>query len=203
MKGGDLKNDKDNTNSILCSSQLVSSNLRRAISTIAVGFQDRLNESYPDDTIILMSNLQEISRNPDALCISLPNQPLRPAWTDPYVIRKLYTKNGDRIDTKTMHTGNKDIKGNGLQRLQQFADAVFHSITKDSVIAGGHSLWFKEFFKLYLPPDCNHISKKKKLVNGGAVGFTLEQYTITNNTGSDKIHYRIDPRSIVILHGGF
>ena len=30
------------------------------------------------------------------------------------------------------------------------------------MIVGGHSLWFKQFFNLYLPFDCAHRSKKEK-----------------------------------------
>jgi hypothetical protein len=51
-------------------SQMVSSNLRRAIATMTIGFQDRLNKNYPNDDIIILPELQEVSFNPDALCIT-------------------------------------------------------------------------------------------------------------------------------------
>ena len=33
----------------------------------------------------------------------------------------------------------------------------------DCVIVGGHSLWFKEFFKAFLPRRSDHVAKKKKV----------------------------------------
>ena len=35
------------------------------------------------------------------------------------------------------------------------------------ITIGGHSLWFKSYFKTYLPFISKHISKDKKMVNSG------------------------------------
>lgn len=85
---------------MLNGSQLVSSNLRRAISTMAVGLQERLSRT--GDSMLILPELQEISRNPDALSITPPHAPtVIPAWTDPDYLKPILTKH---VDT-SMHTG--------------------------------------------------------------------------------------------------
>lgn len=185
-------------------SLLVSSNLRRAISTMIVGFQDRLKRQHKTDNIVLLPCLQEISRNPDALSITPPLSNVTPAWTDPKPLISFY-ENG-RIDP-TKNSGNKPIGGNGYQRLQDFCRFVFEDASsKETIIACGHSLWFRSFFKTFIPKDHDHIAKRKKLVNGGVVAFTLERTskgsTSTGDKGQDFV-YRIDPKHIVVLYGGF
>jgi hypothetical protein len=133
------------------SSQLVSSNLRRAVSTMIVGFQDRLAKNYEGDNILVLSCLQEISINPDALSITPAQSPLSPAWTDPRTLRHYYHK-GDRIDT-SKNSGNKAVSSNGYQRMQEFCALVFEDIPKDTIIACGHSLWFKRDRGLHARAD--------------------------------------------------
>jgi len=193
------------TNSIL-----VSSNLRRAISTLAIGFQDRLQDN-PDETFLLLPQLQEMSRNPDALCI-LPahdekeqaskdkkkKNKVHLSWTDPTDLDTIFET---QIDT-TLNTGNKAVDSVGLHRMQDFCRAVFEEealATKDAICAAGHSLWFRTFFQLYLPHNSTHVSKKKKLINGGCVGFTLLR--IPNE--AKGYQYMIDPKSVTVLYGGF
>jgi hypothetical protein len=79
-----------------------------------------------------------------------------------------------------------------------FCKLVFDDIEKDAVVAAGHSLWFRSFFRTYLPSTIEHVSKKKKLINGGVVGFTLQRIT----TESGEHRYLIDPKSLTTLHGG-
>mmetsp|Transcript_17159 Transcript_17159/g.24145 ORF Transcript_17159/g.24145 Transcript_17159/m.24145 type:complete len:401 (-) Transcript_17159:24-1226(-) len=177
------------------SSQLVSSNLRRAISTMAIGFQDRLEQKMPNDSILILTQLQEISRNPDALSITPPKGTVLDSWTDRHLVHDILT---NQCDT-SLHTGNKPINSNGLIRMQEFCSVVFDKIEKDHVIVAGHSLWFRSFFRTFLPHTVDHVSKKKKLVNGGCVGFTLER--IETSKGNYK--YLIDPRGITVLYGGF
>jgi hypothetical protein len=183
------------------SSQLVSSNLRRALSTVVVGFQDRLAKNYAGDSILVLSCLQEISVNPDALSITPARSRILPAWTDPRSLRFYYDGKGGRIDT-SHNSGNKSVSSNGYQRMQEFCKIVFEDISKDTVIACGHSLWFKSFFQTYLPRDCDHISKRKKLVNGGTVGFNLERARVGSGDNQRWV-YRIDPKHISVLYGGF
>jgi hypothetical protein len=209
MRGGDQTSSGSNdsgaevatngTSSSLTasSSQLVSSNLRRAIATMAIGFQQRLDAKYDKDKILILPSLQEISRNPDALCITPPYSSVVPAWTDPVAsLQPIYDQ---QVDI-SMHTGNKPVASNGLLRIQEFCRIVFSdSIHKESVIVAGHSLWFRSFFQTYLPMNNTHVAKKKKLVNGGLVGFTLMRIEVTPS----QVEYMIDPASIVVLHGGF
>lgn len=175
------------------SSQLVSSNLRRAISTMAIGFQDRLNRT--GESILILPQLQEISRNPDALSIISPQGIVIPAWTDPEYIKALLTKH---VDT-SMHHGNKPVNSNGLKRMEEFCKVIFEDLEKDCVVVGGHSLWFRSFFRTYLPRKLEHVSKRKKLINGGCCGFVLKRVS----TKDDGYQYMIDPASISVLHGGF
>jgi hypothetical protein len=177
-------------------SQMVSSNLRRSISTMAIGFQDRLRKR--GDSILILPELQEISRNPDALSITPPKGKVLLAWTDPSYLQSIYDK---QIDT-SFHTGNKPVTTNGLKRLQAFCDLVFDDevISKDAaVVVSGHSLWFRSFFRTYLPRMTEHVSKKRKLVNGGCVGLSLQRI----QTDDGSYCYMIDPRSITVLYGGF
>lgn len=180
------------------SSQLVSSNLRRAISTMALGFQDRLERNLADDKILIIPQLQEISRNPDALSITPPKGSVIPSWIDREIdavyFERLYK---DQVDTH-LHTGNKPVDTNGLKRLEAFCDVAFSEIKKDTIIAAGHSLWFRSFFRTYLPHKFYHISKKKKLINGGCASFTLMKKTTSEG---DK--FMIDPKSLHVIYGGF
>ena len=56
---GDPVDDKKGNQSG-SSSQLISSNLRRAISTLAIGMRDRLDRRLEGDSILILSQLQEI-----------------------------------------------------------------------------------------------------------------------------------------------
>ena len=58
-------------------------------------------------------------------------------------------------------------------------------------MATGHSLFFRSMFQVYLPRGTAHISKKKKLANGGTVMVTLREATLEGG----KKEYIIDPRS--------
>jgi len=194
------------------SSTVVSSNLRRAISTAAIGLADRFiatvvknessNNKNKKDDILLLPCLQEISRNPDALTILPPRGVAHPTWCDEDISGFIpQTSFGGMIDTK-YHTGNKSVNSTGLIRLEQFCHDIFDNakLPKDVIIATGHSLFFRSVFQVYLPRGYEHISKKKKLVNGGTVMVTLREAT---ETGSGKKEYMIDERSVVMVYGGF
>jgi hypothetical protein len=176
-------------------SQMMSSNLRRAISTISIGLQDRLDKRVKDDKILILSELQEMSTNPDALSIHPPKQPLITSWIDSDRVKDIYATQCDTA----LNTGNKTLKSNGLQRMQGFNSIVFDNIHADAVIATGHSYWFRAFFQTHLPWTFEHVSKKKKLINGGAVGFTL----MRTKTPKGDYAYMVDPNSLVTLYGGF
>lgn len=180
------------------SSMVVSSNLRRAISTAAIGLSDRFAAQHKDDTILLLPSLQEISFNPDAQTILPAHGIAHPTWCD-VNIPGIGDKFSSLIDTQ-YHTGNKPIHSTGLLRLNQFVSDVFsNKCPKETVIAVGHSLFFRSFFQMFLPRNVEHIGKKKKLVNGGTVMVTLGEVTLDDG----KKVYMIDPKSVVVVYGGF
>ena len=196
------------------SSTVVSSNLRRAISTAAVGLADRFvattvnskknnanNSNDNDDRILLLPSMQEISRNPDALSILPSRGAARPTWCDDIIPGLPPGTFANLVDSK-YHAGNKSLDSNGLLRLNEFCADVFdrNKLPKDNIVATGHSLFFRSFFQVFLPRGMEHISKKKKLVNGGTVMVTLREVELS---GSLKKEYMIDPRSITMVYGGF
>jgi broad specificity phosphatase PhoE len=181
--------------------QLLSSNLRRAISTCAIALHDRLDKCRKDDTIIILEELQEASTNPDALSITLPFSKAVTSFTDSDRVKEIYAT---QVDT-SKNIGNKPLKSNGMIRMQGLCTMLFSdgenglSSTTDNVLCTGHSYWFRAFFQTYLPTDFDHVCKKKKLINGGIAGFTL----LHTKTESGESKYMIDPSSLVVLYGGF
>ena len=137
-----------------------------------------------------MSCLQEISRNIDAMALAEPYQlpDLRElqqrAWNS-FAPQQVF-------DTQ-LNEGNKTLDSNGGKRMLAFAEWVFTRPESTIIVGGGHSLWFREFFRAYLPPGVDHVSKVKKIRNCGVVALTLERGTHVNN-GRDVV-FRIDPES--------
>jgi len=177
---------------------IVSSNLRRALSTVCLCLHDRL-EKNPTDVVKILPQLQEISRNPDTLSLTPARTKPIPSWIEngrqQVNMRKFYTA----MDV-TEYSGNKSVKITGLTRLQGFADWCFKKNTHENVIVAGHSLWFREFFRVFLPDNFNHDAKNKKIANGGAISFHLYSVTLNN---SKIAQYVVDPSSIRIIYGGF
>lgn len=174
--------------------QLTTSNLRRAISTIAISLQDRLDKKGKEDKIIVLQELQEVSINPDALSIHPAKGALVTSWMDSDRVKEIYAI---QCDT-SMNLGNKALSSNGLERMEKFCHLVFEDIDAPNVVATGHSYWFRAFFQTYLPKSFEHVSKKKKLINGGVTGFTLMR-----KKTDDGYKYAIDSSSLVVLYGGF
>ena len=96
-----------------------------------------------------------------------------------------------------LHDGNKPVKSNGLIRMMAFNKYVFEQ-KEDVLICGGHSIWFRSFFKTFLPYDSTHVSKTRKIVNGGTVSFTL----LKSESNGESV-YMVDPDSIFVVYGGF
>jgi len=97
------------------------------------------------------------------------------------------------------HTGNKTIDTNGMKRMDAFNDWVFTLSSYDTVICGGHSLWFRSYFRAFLPQDVKAKWKDKKMVNGGAVALTLMRVKDTQGNW----RYAIDEKSVEVIYGGF
>ena len=176
-------------------SVMVSSNLRRAIATIGIGLWPRLKKHGDTQKIHLLSSLQEGSRNVDCVCLAGAGEvpPLK------QVKKHLDTEafqHGAFFNTD-FNYGNKAIFGSGLARLKQFAEfCMAPELEGHTIIAGGHSLWFRTFFQTFMPHAAEHEAKVSKMVNCGAVGFTLTQGEVDG-----KLLYRIDPKSIVPIFG--
>jgi hypothetical protein len=166
---------------------------------MAAGFRDRLSR-HPEDKILIVPSLQEISRNPDTLSITPAHTSVTASWMETSSKQKICDFSfifRHQVDM-SLHNGNKPIATNGLIRMTDFCDYVF-SLKEDHVICGGHSIWFRSFFRTFLPNTIDHVSKTRKVVNCGVVALTLMKAT----TADGKCCYMIDPQSIKVVHGGF
>jgi broad specificity phosphatase PhoE len=181
------------------SSVIVSSPLRRTMSTAIYGMYDRLEKD--EDKILILPCLQEISRNMDTLPLTPAYSNPQPSWIEAADknanMVKMYR---DRVDV-TQYTGNKAVKSTGLSRLLTFNQWLFTTSggSDDVVIVSGHSLWFRSFFKTFLARASNHKSKNKKMKNCGVVSLTVMSTTDSKGT----THYKIDESSITEVHLGF
>ena len=144
-------------------SVIVSSQLRRAAATAAIGLADRLKRT--NEPILMHSSCQEISRNFDTMSITEAGK--GPTLRGSAELERKLHYDG------TANKGSKGLGFRGMHRIEDFA-AWAAKRNESTIIVAGHSLWFKEFFKLYLPRAADHTCKKKKIVNCGAVGFTLQ-----------------------------
>jgi len=166
---------------------------------VAASFQGRLLRD-PQESILILPCLQEISRNPDTLSITPSQTKVKPSWievsSDVCDFTSIFTK---QVDMQ-YHLGNKPIDTNGLKRMMEFNQKVFSStLPEDYIIVGGHSIWFRSFFREFLPRDSVHVGKKKKIVNCGAVALDL--WKTTTDDGRHK--FMIDEKSIRVVYGGF
>jgi bisphosphoglycerate-dependent phosphoglycerate mutase len=180
------------------SSMIVSSTLRRAIATTTLALWPRIEKNQ--EKIHLLSCLQEISRNVDTFQLS-PSQAIADL---PF--ERLYSHCGgkeklvvDNVFDTSSNYGNKSFTFNGGKRLLAFNDWAFQQQDISTIIVGGHSLWFKNFFQTFLPHQFEHDAKNKKITNSGMVAFELHAHDM----GDGSTQYRIDPESIVVLYGGF
>lgn len=180
-------------------SKMLCSSLRRAVSTMAGGFKDRLARR-PQEKILIVPALQEISRNPDTLSITPAHTPIQASWIDKTSklanFQSIYMNQLDM----SLHAGNKPLGTNGLKRMREFCNFIFSpSCPEQYVIVGGHSIWFRSFFKTFLPYEEDHVGKRKKIVNCGVVALTLIKAT----RPSGQPTYMIDPKSVEVIYGGF
>lgn len=181
------------------SSRLVSSNLRRALSTVAAGFAERLARR-PNDDILVLPCLQEISRNPDTLSITPPHTHVTPSWIEQQgsTLCDFTRTYRERCDMSA-HTGNKPPDTNGLKRMSEFCRYAFDDDDHAAIVCGGHSIWFRSFFQTFLPYQDHHRAKTHKIVNAGTVSFTL----LRTETEQNRAVYMIDPQSVLVVYGGF
>jgi hypothetical protein len=171
-------------------SVLVSSPLRRAISTLTLAVWPRMQRRA--EKIELLSYAQEISRNVDTCALSgvkgVPELPF--SRIAPHCAGV-----GAANYNAALNLGNKSLKNTGKMRIEAFNKWLFES-PHDTVIVGGHSLWFKHFFNLCLPFAADHRAKTDKMTNSGVIVFDI--YKANNGKA-----VCIDPASIDVVYGGF
>ena len=165
------------------SSIIVSSILRRAIATTTLAVWPRIERT--GEKIHLLSHLQEISRNVDTCALSKPNT----VADLPFSRVSPHCGGSDSCNASSFNTslnhGSKALSVRGKSRIEDFNKWAMEC-SEDTIIVGGHSLWFKQFFNLYLPFDCKHRAKDEKLTNSGVVAFTLHKLK------GEKAYY-VDP----------
>jgi hypothetical protein len=168
---------------------------------MAGGFRNRLvasSSSTGKEQILIIPSLQEISRNPDTLSLTPAHTAVTASWIEKSSkVCDFEQVFGTQVDM-SLHTGNKPIGTNGLIRMNEFCDYVFTDIKEEHIIVGGHSIWFRSFFRTYLPYTIDHVAKTRKVVNCGIVALTLLK---ASTPDGDK--YMIDPQSVKVVHGGF
>lgn len=174
-------------------SVVASSNLRRAIATVCIGLWTRLKQT--SEKVYILSSCQEGSRNVDCVCLAGPGEvpPLK------QVKKKLDTEAFTHMAyfNADFNFGNKPIFGSGLDRLNEFAAfCMMPQLAGKTIIVGGHSLWFRTFFRTFLPRGFDHVAKDCKMANAGVVGFTL-----TGTIVAGKPLYRVDPKSLTEVFG--
>lgn len=169
------------------STLFISSNLRRAISTMLYGFKP-VFEKKP---LRLFGRLQEMTRNVDGIALASGAKMLPPC-------PRAETKDLDPLYKTldvTEYEGAKPLvqfKKDGLKRIFGFANFL---LTNECPVAvcGGHSIYFRTFFRIFYP-DNTHECHKQKVANGGVVKFDFEvrdgKFVIENITpvvkGFDK-----------------
>lgn len=179
-------------------SKILCSSLRRAVSTMAVGLNDRLSRR-PTDKIVVVPCLQEVSRNPDTLSITPPHSTIQASWIEEKSTVCNFQKIFSNQTDMSFHTGNKPLNTNGYKRMLEFCELVFSdACAEEYVIVGGHSIWFRYFFNMFLPFSVELVCKKKKIVNGGIVTFELMKAETRRGP-----KYMIDPKTVKVVYGGF
>merc|ERR1719329_1809018 len=172
----DVADDKDASRALASlrgdrgadSSVLVSSNHRRAMSTGSIALWPRLKRT--NEKIIVLSALQEMSRNVDTNALAdkgaLPSMP-------EFKVALPNIKAGQVLDPR-QSLGNKSLKSTALPRMEDFCAWCFERKESVIIVSSGHSLYFKNFFKVFMPKNAQHHAKEKKMVNCGVVSFKLE-----------------------------
>ena len=139
------------------------------------------------------------SRNPDTLSITPAHTQVTASWIERTSQLCDFQGIFNNQTDMSLHIGNKPITTNGLKRMTEFCEFAFSGVVnEDHLIVGGHSIWFRSFFKTFLPYQVDHVSKNRKIVNAGVVAFTLMKLPTPKGN-----KYMVDPKSIQVLYGGF
>jgi broad specificity phosphatase PhoE len=184
---------------------IVTSNLRRAAHTAAIAFMDRFERTK--EKLFVNDALQEMARNVDAFALAgeafdaVPYTGITNVAKDKGTLNTIVEETV-KFDVES-NAGNKGIGRRGATDCLRFAHWATSpsAVPKEceAIIATGHSIYFKEFFKLFLPSASKHDAKSKKIVNCGVIAFELKKYEHEKK----GVFYSIDENSIETVYGGF
>ncbi|XQJ31411.1 Histidine phosphatase superfamily (branch 1), putative [Leishmania guyanensis] len=185
-------------------SVVVSSNLRRAMETALVGMSPRL--LVTQERIVMDSALQEGSQNIDAQSLSTEPGKIAPCKlgtiTNPLELAIVFDP--------YLNAGNRVAGVDVYQRMDEFIMHLFGGSGEASlvpaaggsnaalkeVIVVGHSGYFRNFFRRFLPPHSTHLSKKKKLQNCAVVAFELAR----DESSGEVV---VDESTLKVMYKGF
>eukprot|EP00484_Ammonia_sp_Unknown_P017962 CAMPEP_0197025478 /NCGR_PEP_ID=MMETSP1384-20130603/5802_1 /TAXON_ID=29189 /ORGANISM="Ammonia sp." /LENGTH=857 /DNA_ID=CAMNT_0042454011 /DNA_START=130 /DNA_END=2703 /DNA_ORIENTATION=+ len=193
------------------SSVVVTSNLRRAISTAVIALWDRFGANK--ECIHILPCLQELGMNVDThtpiLEEQVPEVSNFEKTSKKLNVNKLteFYQTRLKVEQANQSFGKKSLRENAQdtqQRLNFFCDWAFKKNDAkgkpvQTIIACGHSHWMRAFFKNYLPKECQSMAAKRKLQNCGVVGFRMICHIHPDN----KREYEIIDRSITPIYRGF
>lgn len=168
------------------------SNLRRAIETAGIALDRRIEKT--GERIEILSCLQEMSRNVDTQSVLVAQESPLYGFS-----RKSLENKKSVMWGASNNFGNKGLFSDGLTRQKEFLNWTFERKENIIVVAGGHSLYFREFFRNFLPRAADHIAKKKKIVNCGCIAFRILK---SEQPYADDI-FVIPPESLEVVYGGF
>ncbi|VWU52650.1 hypothetical protein HEP_00461400, partial [Hepatocystis sp. ex Piliocolobus tephrosceles] len=173
----DILNNKKYNSIVLCS------NLRRAMITCLISFNDRLNEN--NEMVHIFTSLKEMEKHVDSITTCKIEKQIKSLDIDQYIDR-------DINDINNIFEFHKQKKKKN--RFENILSYIFNN-ENDIFIIFGHSIWFQEFFKKFLPSP--HIAKEVRIKNTGIIVFNIDKY-IKNN----KDVYEIDKDTIRVIYKG-
>lgn len=186
---------------------LVTSNMRRAMSTgvIALKFRNQLESGL--ETVHIMSSAQELShwQAADARCIT-------EAQKIPDLGSKL-ANNVKRFHYDVSHNyGDQNTESEGEHddgRLERFCSELVSMMKaqgKEIFVLAGHSSWIQAFIQEYQPVKGNKLEdelKKKgvKLGNASVISVKLDVKKITNERGEPDVKCRLRAGETKLVYG--
>ena len=184
---------------------IVTSNLRRAAHTAAIAFMDRFERTK--EKLMVNDALQEMARNVDAFALAgdafdaVPYTGITNVAKDKGTLKTILEETV-KFNVES-NAGNKGVRRRGATDCLRFAHWATspNAVPKEceTIIATGHSIYFREFFKLFLPSSSEHDAKSKKIVNCGVIAFELKKY----EHEKEGVFFSIDEKSIEPVYGGF
>merc|ERR1711991_678191 len=186
VESNPLLSNKDEGKSVV-----VSSNMRRAISTGVIGFKERFNRE--NEKMLILSCLQEVTFNVDGVSLAKPYTPPVLADVEVKALGLRVPSEVDHYLDSSENHGDKPVRSQGLKRMLEFCKWCMMR-DEQTIITAGHSLYFRFFFQTFLPAHSKHEAKTSKMQNAAVVQFTLWE-------GPEG--YLIEEDSVKVLHNDF